>query len=138
MAQTETWTDQGIAELILLLREEAATGMESIVALEKATVVTAAVGSTFAAPGSSSAHHTDSGLAIQAIDTVAGDTTNTAGDTITFDHVLTATATKNVAGIHICNNDDDVTFIECGFNAVLAMENTDTCTIDGQSTIDQA
>ena len=138
MGQTQTWTDTGIAELILLLREEPATGMESIVALEKATVVTAAVGSTFAAPGSSSAHHTDSGLAIQAIDTVAGDTVNTAGDTILFDHVLTATATKNVAGIHICNNDDDVTFIECGFNAVLAMENTDTCTIDGQSTINQA
>jgi len=138
MAQTQTWTDTGIAELILLLREEAATGMESIVALEKATVVTAAAGSTYAAPADTSAHHTDSGLLIAAIDTVGGDTTNTAGDTITFDHVFTATGTKNVAGIHVCNNDDDVTFIECGFNAVLAMENTDTLTIDGQSTIDQA
>lgn len=138
MAQTQTWTDTGIAELILLLRESVATGMESIVALNKATVVTAAVGSTFAAPGSSSAHHTTGGLAIQAIDTVGGATVNTAGDTITFDHVLTATATLNVAGIHVCNNDDDVTFIECGFNAVLAMESTDTLTIDGQSTIDQA
>lgn len=138
MAQTQTWTDTGIAELILLLREEAATGMESIVALDKATVVTAAVGSTFASPGSGSAHHTDSGLEIAAIDTVAGATVNTAGDTILFDHVLTATATKNVAGVHICNNDDDVAFIECGFNAVLAMEDTDTCTIDGQSTVDQA
>ena len=138
MAQTQTWTDTGIAELILLLREEAATGMESIVCLNLATVVTAAVGSTFAAPGSSSAHHTDSGLAIQAIDTVAGATVNTTGDTITFDTVITATGTRNVAGIHVCNNSDDVTFIECGFNAVLAMENTDTITIDGQSTINQA
>ena len=69
---------------------------------------------------------------------VAGDTVNTAGDTILFDHVFTATATKNVAGIHVCNNDDNVAFIECCFNAVLAVENTDTITIDGQSTIDQA
>ena len=138
MAQTQTWTDTGIAELILLLREEASTGMESIVALEMATPCTAAVASTFVDPADTAVHHTDSGLDIAAIDTVAGDTVNTAGDTILFDHVFTASATKNVAGIHVCNNDDDVTFIECCFNAVLAVENTDTITIDGQSTIDQA
>ena len=138
MAQTQTWTDTGIAELILLLREEAATGMESIVALEMATVCTAAVGSTFADPANTAIHHTDSGLLLAAIDTVGGATVNTAGDTITFDHVFTATGTKNVAGIHVCNNDDDVAFIECCFNAVLAVENNDTVTIDGQSTIDQA
>ena len=138
MAQNEVWTDTGIAELILLLREEAATGMESIVCLEMATPCTAAVGSTFTDPADTAIHHTDSGLQLVAIDTVAGDTTNTAGDTILFNHVFTASATKNVAGIHVCNNDDDVTFIECCFNAVLAMENTDTLTIDGESTIDQA
>lgn len=138
MAQSETWLDEGIAELILLLREEPATGMESIVALEKASTCAAVVGSTFASPADTSPHHTGSGLLLAAIDTVGGTTTNTAGDTITFDHVFTASATKNVNGIHVCNNDDDVTFIECCFNAVLAMENTDTLTIDGQSTIDQA
>lgn len=138
MAQTQTWTDTGIAELILLLREEAATGMESIVCLEMATVCTAAVASTFADPADTAVHHTDSGLLLAAIDTVAGDTVNTTGDTILFDHVFTATGTKNVAGIHVCNNDDTVAFIECCFNAVLAVENTDTITIDGQSTIDQA
>lgn len=138
MAQTQTWTDTGIAELILRLREEASTGMESIVALEMATPCTAVVGSTFADPADTAIHHTDSGLLLAAIDTVGGATVNTAGDTITFDHVFTATGTKNVAGIHVCNNDDDVTFIECCFNAVLAMENNDTLTIDGQSTIDQA
>ena len=138
MAQTQTWTNTGIAELILLLREEAATGMESIVALEMATVTTAAVASTFADPADTAVHHTDSGLLLAAIDTVGTATVNTTNDTITFDHVFTASATKNVSGIHVCNNDDDVTFIECGFNAVLAMENTDTLTIDGQSTIDQA
>lgn len=138
MAQTQTVTDTGIAELILLWREELSTGMESIVCLEMATVCTAAVASTFADPADTAIHHTDSGLLLAAIDTVGGATTNTAGDTITFDHVFTATGTKNVAGIHVCNNDDDVTFIECCFNAVLAVENTDTLTIDGESTIDQA
>jgi len=138
MAQTQTWTDTGIAELILLLREEAATGMESIVCLEMATVTTAVVGSTFADPADTAVHHTDSGLELAAIDTVGGDTVNTAGDTITFDHVFTASGTKNVSGIHVCNNDDNVTFIECGFNAVLAVESGDTITIDGQSTIEQA
>ena len=138
MAQTTVVTDTGIAELILLWREEAATGMESIVCLEMATVCTAVVGSTFADPADTAVHHTDSGLQIAAIDTVAGDTTNTAGDTILFDHVFTATGTKNVAGIHVCNNDDDVAFIESCFNAVLAVENGDTITIDGQSTIEQA
>ena len=138
MAQTQTVTDTGIAELILLWREEVATGMESIVALNMATPCTAVVGSTFSDPADTATHHTDSGLLIAAIDTVGGDTTNTAGDTITFDHVFTASATKNVAGIHVCNNDDDVAFIECCFNAVLAMENSDTLTIDGESTINQA
>ena len=138
MAQTQTVLDQGIAELILLWREELATGMESIVALNMATVCTAVAGSTFADPADTAVHHTDSGLLLAAIDTVGGTTVNTAGDTITFDHVFTASATKNVAGIHVCNNDDDVAFIECCFNAVLAVENTDTLTIDGQSTIDQA
>ena len=138
MAQSQTVTDTGIAELILLWREEAATGMESIVALNMATPCTAVVGSTFADPADTATHHSDEGLAIQAIDTVGGATTNTAGDTITFDHVFTATATRNVAGIHVCNNDDNVTFVECCFNAVLAMENTDTLTIDGEVVIDQA
>ncbi len=138
MAQSQTWTDTGIAELILLLREELSTGMESIVGLNMATPCAAVVGSTFADPADTAVHFVADGLEIGPIDTVAGDTVNTAGDTILFDHIFTATGTINVAGIHVCNNDDDVAFIECCFNAVLAMENNDTLTIDGQSTIDQA
>ena len=138
MGQSQTVTDTGIQELILLWEEAASSGMESIVCLEMATPCTAVVGSTFADPADTAIHHTDSGLLLAAIDTVGHATTNTTGDTITFDHVFTATGTKNVAGIHVCNNDDTVTFIECCFNAVLAMENTDTLTIDGESTIDQA
>lgn len=138
MAQNETWVDTGIAELILLLRGSAADKLSKIVALEKASTCTAVVGSTFGSPADTSPHHTGSGLDIAAIDTVGGATVNTAGDTITFDHVFTAGATENVNGIHVTNDIPDVTFIECCFNAVLAMENTDTLTIDGQSTIDQA
>jgi len=138
MAQTETWTDTGIAELILLLREEAASGMESIVGLVDTDTCVAAAASTFADPAEAATHAVANGLELAAIDTVGGDTVNTAGDTITFDHVFTATGAINIVGIHVCNNDDDVAFIECCFNALLAMANTDTLTIDGQSTIDQA
>jgi len=138
MAQTQTVTDTGIQELVLLWEEALSSGMESIVCLEMATVCTAAVASTFADPADTAIHHTDSGLLLAAIATVGHATTNTTGDTITFDHVFTATGTKNVAGIHVCNNDDDVTFVECCFNAVLAVENTDTITIDGEVVINQA
>ena len=137
MAQTQTVTDTGIAELILLWREEAATGMESIVCLDDSDSCIAAVGSTFADPAEAATHHVGDGLQLAPIATVGGDTTNTAGDTITFDHVFTASATQNVVGIHVCNNDDNVTFVECCFNALLAMENTDTLTIDGEIVIDQ-
>lgn len=145
MAQTQTVTDTGIAELILLWREEAATGIEYIVCLEMATPCGAVAASTYADPADTATHFADSGLDEVAIATVAGDTVNTAGDTILFDHVFTADltppASKNVAGIHVLNNDagfPTVTYIECCFNAVLAMEDNDTLTIDGQCTIDQA
>ena len=138
MAQTQTWTDTGIAELIKLLHGTAADKLAQIVALEDADSCVAAVASTYADPAEASVHHLDHGLDVVACDATAIDTTNTAGDTITFDHVFTATDTENVVGIHVCNNIPDVTFIECCFNALLAMENTDTLTIDGQSTIDQA
>ena len=138
MAQTQTWLDEGIAEFVKLLKGDAADILSKIVCLEKVSVCTAVVGSTFGSPADTSPHHTTSGLQIAAIDTVAIITVNTTGDTITFDHVFTATGTKNVNGIHVANAIPDVSYIECCFNAVLAMENTDTLTIDGQSTIDQA
>jgi len=140
MAQTQTVTNSGIAEWIILMSDTtpAATAMTKIVCLDMATVCTAAAASTFADPADTAVHHTESGLSIVAIDTVAQDTTNTAGDTITFDHVFTATATENVAGIHACNDDGDVTFVESCFNAVLAMESSDTLTIDGAVVADQA
>lgn len=140
MSQTQVVTNTGIAEFVILMSDitPAATAANKIVCLNMATPCTAAVASTFADPADTATHHTDSGLQIATVATMGQAQTNTAGDTITFDHVFTASATKNVAGIHLCNNDGDVTFVECCFNAVIAVENTDTITIDGAIVIDQA
>ena len=138
MAQTQTWTDTGIAELIKLLHGTAADKLAQIVCLDDADSCVAAVASTYADPAEAATLHNANGLEIAACDATAITIVNTAGDTITFDHVFTCTGTENCVGIHVCNNIPDVSYIECCFNALLAMENTDTLTIDGQSTIDQA
>lgn len=140
MAQTQTVTNTGIAEFAILMSDTtpAASALTKIVALNKATVITAAADSTFAAPADGSTHHVDGGLSIVAADSVTQSQTNTAGDTIKVNHVFTASATRNVAGFHLCNNDGDVTFMECGFNAVLDVENTDTITIEAKIVLDQA
>jgi hypothetical protein len=129
MAQTQVVTTEGMGALIDLWVAD----MTKIVCLNMATPCTAVIGSTFADPCDTAVHHTDSGLEIAAIDTVAAD-----GAVITFDHVFTATDTKNVAGIHTCNDAGDATYVEGCFAAVIAVENTDTITIDGQVTIANA
>jgi len=140
MPQTQVVTDTGIKEWVTLMCDTtpAASALYKIVALSMATPCTAAVASTFLDPADTAVHHTEGGLDIANIDTVAQNTASTAGDSIDFDHVFTATATKNVAGIHACNYDGDVTFVECCFNAVLAMESSDTLTIDGRVQVNQA
>ena len=138
MAQTQTVTNTGIEELVLLWEGAASSKMESIVALNDSDSCVAAVASTFADPAEAATHHTDGALDLASIDTVSHATTNTAGDTLTFDHVFTASATRNVVGIHACNDDDTVAYVECCFNALIAMENSDTLTIDGEVVIDQA
>ncbi len=136
MAQTQTVTNEGITELVKLWHGTTASKLMSICGLTDSTACTAAVGSTYATPVDSKC--TDSGLSIANITTIAIATSNTASDSIDFDHVFTASGTKNVSGIIVCNDDDDVAFIECCFNAVIAMENTDTLTIDGRVCVDQA
>jgi len=136
MAQTQTWTNEGIAELVKLLHGTAATKLFGICGLTDTTACTAAVGSTYASPADSKC--TENGLQQADITTIALATASTAGDAIDFDHVFTASGTENVSGIIVSNDDDDVAYVECCFNAVLAMENTDTLTIDGQVSIDQA
>ena len=136
MAQTQEILNEGIKEIILLASGGAASAVTNIVCMTDSTPCTAAKTSTHAAPADTLV--TDSGLASQAIDTVSQDTTNTTGDTLTFDHVFTATGTKNVSGIQVVNSDGDCSFVECCFNAILAFESTDTLTIDGALVLDQA
>ena len=133
MEQTEVVTTEGITELGKLWAEEAATGIESIVCLELAEICTAAAGSTFGDPADAAVHHDDGDLELAAIDTVAATVTG-----VDFDHIFTAGASRNVVGIHVCNNDDNICFIECCFASVIAMENTDTLTIDGGVTMADA
>ena len=136
MAKTQTFTNTGIAELMKLLHGTAATKLMSICGLTDTTACAAAVTSTYASPADTKC--TENGLQLANITTIALATANTAGDSIDFDHVFTASGTENVSGIIVCNDDDDVAFIECCFNAVIPMENTDTLTIDGRGTADQA
>jgi hypothetical protein len=116
----------------------AATGVKSIVGLNMATACTAAAASTFADPADTATHHADGGLSIADADSVTQSQTNTSGDTIEVDHVFTATESRNMAGFHVCNDDNDVAIMECCYNAVLAMENTDTNTIEAKIVLDQA
>lgn len=136
MAQTQTVTNEGITELVKLWHGTTASKLKGICGLTDTTACTAAVGSTYASPADSKC--TENGLEQADITTIAIATSNTTGDSIDFDHVFTATGTQNVSGIIVSNDDDDVAFIECCFNAVIAMENTDTLTIDGRVCIDQA
>ena len=140
MAQTQTVTNTGITEFVILMSDTtpAATALTKIVGLNMATPCTAAAASTFADPADTAAHHTDGGLDIVAADSVTQSQTNTSGDTIEVDHVFTATGSKNMAGFHLCNNDGDVSFVECCYNAVLAMEANDTNTIEAKIVVDQA
>jgi hypothetical protein len=136
MSQTQTVTDEGIAELMKLVHGTEASKLMSICGLTDTTACAAAVGSTYASPADDKC--TEHGLELANITTIALATTNVTGDTIDFDHVFTASAAENVSGIIVCNDDDDVAYIECCFNAVLPMEENDTLTIDGALVADQA
>ena len=136
MAQTQTITNEGITELVKCISGGTATGFKSICCLTDATPCTAAVTSTYATPADPKV--TDSGLSLVDADSVTQSTTSTTGDTVEVDHVFTATGSKNVSGVIFCNDDDDVLLMECCFNAVIAMESTNTLTVEGKSTLDQA
>lgn len=125
MAQTQKPTQLGYGELGRLVAEEAATGVQSIVGLTGAC--TAAEASTFANPGGATKLAAN-GFTLVDADTVASVTTTVTDDTTQLDHVFTASGTQSVSGFAIENNDDDVVFAECCFNAALAMETSDTLT----------
>ena len=139
MAQTQTVTDTGIAELMMLWHGTAAGALKSIACMTDDSDVCAA---TYTDSHTTPADPlcTDSGLSIVDMTgaSVVLATSNTAGDSIDFDHLFTASGTKSVSGIVVKNEQDDVVYVSCCFNALLAMESSDTLTIDGRVCINQA
>lgn len=127
MAQTQKPTNLGYGEIGRLMAEEAATGVESVVGLTGAC--TAAEASTFANPGGATKLGAN-GFTLVNADTVSSSQTTVTDDTVELDHVFTASGSQSVTGFAIENNDDDVVFAECCFDAALAMENGDTLTVE--------
>ena len=138
MAQSQVVTDTGIEELVKLWHGTEATKLTSICCMTDSGACTAAVTDSNTTPADDLC--TTNGLSIvdMTAASVALAQSNTAGDSIDFDHIFTATGSQNVSGIVVKNDDNDVIFISCCFNAVLAMEENDTLTIDGRVAIDQA
>ena len=129
MAQTQKPTNLGYGELGRLVAEEAATGVQSIVGLTGAC--TAAEASTFTNPGGATKLAAN-GFTLVDADTVVSSQTTVTDDTVELDHVFTASGTQSVSGFAVENNDDDVVFMECCFNAALSMETSDTLTIEAK------
>ena len=127
MAQTQKPTNLGYGELGRLVAGEAATCVESVVGLTGAC--TAAEASTFANPGGATKLAAN-GFALANADTVIASDTTVTDDTVELDHVFTATGAQSVSGFAIENDDDDVVYAECCFNAALAMETNDTLTVE--------
>ena len=138
MAQSQVVTNEGIEELVKRWHGTTATKLTSICCMTDSGACTAAVTDSNTTPADDLC--TTNGLSI--VDITAASvvlaTLSTDGDAIDFDHIFTASASKNVSGIVVKNDDNAVVFVSCCFNAVLAMEENDTLTIDGQVSIDQA
>lgn len=124
MAQTESPTNEGYGELGKLVAGELATEVESVCCIK--TICTADESQTAAGITKS----TESGLTIANADTVKSSKTTVDNDTVELDHVFTAGATATVKGFGIFNNDDDVLYGICCFASDVAMENTDTLTVE--------
>ena len=124
MAQTQSPTTEGYAEIAKLVAGEGATEVESIVCIK--TDCTADASQTYAGITKCD----ESGVALAAADTVVTSTTTATDDTVEVDHVFTAGESVTVKGFGICNNDDDVLFALCCFNADIPLENGDTLTVE--------
>ncbi len=107
----------------------AGSAVKSIVGLTGAC--TAAEASTFANPGGATKLAAN-GFTLVDADSVTVSTTSVTDDTVELDHVFTASGAQSVSGFAIENDDDDVVFMECCFNAAVAAENGDTVTCEGK------
>ena len=129
MAQTQKPTNLGYGELGRLVAGEAATAVKSIVGLTGAC--TASESSTFANPGGATKLAAN-GFSLADADTVVSSQTTVADDTVELDHVFTASGTQSVSGFAVENDDDDVVYMECCFNAALECESGDTITCEAK------
>jgi len=127
MAQTQKPTKLGYGELGRLAAGEAATGVKSVVGLTGAC--TASEDSTFLNPGGATKLAAN-GFALVNADTVVSSQTSVVDDTVELDHVFTASGAQSVSGFAIENDDDDVVYAECYFASALAMETSDTLTVE--------
>ncbi len=127
MAQTQKPTKLGYGELGRLVAGEAASAVKSVVGLTGAC--TASEDSTFANPGGATKLAAN-GFSLADADSVVSSTTSVTDDTVELDHVFTASGSQSVSGFAIENDDDDVVYAECCFNAAIAAENTDTLTVE--------
>ena len=123
MAQSQSTTNEGYAELAKLIAGEDSSEIESVVCI--ANSCTANEAQTYAGLDK----FTGSGLSIANADTVATIQTSCANDTVQVDHVFTANAAANAYGFAVCNNDDDVAVSVCCFTAVVVMSSSDTLTV---------
>ena len=128
MAQTQILCTQGFTEMGKLMAGEAATALKAVFCMEGTCTVSAA--STFANPGTAATKIAGNGLNQADADTVVSSTTTVTDDTAELDHVFTASGTETVTGFGVTNDDDDVLYGEVCLNAGVAMESSDTLTVE--------
>lgn len=107
-----------------------ASGVQSVVGLTGAC--TAAEASTFLNPGGATKLAANGFALADADSVVTFDSGAGVNDTVELDHVFTCTGTQSVSGFAIENDDNDVVFMECCFNAALSCETNDTVTVEGK------
>lgn len=127
MAQSQKPTNLGYGELGKLHAGEAASAVKSIVGLTGAC--TAAEASTFLNPGGATKLAAN-GFTLVDADTVKSSKTTVDNDTVELDHVFTWSGAQSVSGFAVENDDDDVVYAECCFNAALEGETSDTLTCE--------
>lgn len=122
-------TTQGYGEIGKRMAGEASAEVEKICCYE-GTCSAASESSTYASPAA--AKSTKSGVSMASAATVVSSQTTVANDTVEVDHVFTAGETVTVTGFGIFNNEvtPDVLFAEMCFTAGVAMESSDTLTVE--------
>ena len=123
MVQTQSPTNEGYGELGKLASGEAAGAFKSVVGIK--TSCTADESQT--AAGITKC--TESGLTLVDATTVDSAKTTVNNDTVQVDHKFTAGESATVLGFGVLNEEDDVLYALCCFNAGVALEKDDTLTI---------